>query len=131
VEAIKAQNVIDPPIVAESIEAQNVTDPPIVVEPIEAQNVIDSPIVVEPIEAQNVTDPPIVVEPIEAPNVIDMQPRSQALPSCGGKTLVGAGHVTHRKLIAQEGDGKVSYYMFPLPHFTLRLQGVAILYNHL
>ena len=28
------------------------------------------------------------------------QPRSQTLPSCGGKTLVGAGHVTHRKLIA-------------------------------
>jgi hypothetical protein len=28
------------------------------------------------------------------------QPRSQALSSCGGKTLAGAGHVTHRKLIA-------------------------------
>ena len=24
------------------------------------------------------------------------QPRSQALPSCGGKTLVGAGHVAPR-----------------------------------
>ena len=59
------------------------------------------------------------------------QPRSQALSSCGAKTLVGAGHVTHRKLIAQEGDGKVSYYMFPLSHFALRLQGVAVLYNHL
>ena len=44
------------------------------------------------------------------------QPRSQALCSWEAKTLVGAGHVTHRKLIAQ-GDGKVSYYMFPLPHF--------------
>ena len=60
-----------------------------------------------------------------------LQPRSQALSSCGAKTLVGAGHVTHRKLIAQEGDGKVSYYMFPLSHFALRLQGVAVLYNHL
>ena len=30
-----------------------------------------------------------------------------------------------------EGDGKVSNYMFPLPHFTLRLQGVTVLYNHL
>jgi hypothetical protein len=59
------------------------------------------------------------------------QPRSQALSSCGAKTLVGAGHVTHRKLIAEGGDGKVSYYMFPLPHFTLRLQGVAVLYNRL
>jgi hypothetical protein len=47
---------------------------------------------------------------------------SQALPSCGGKTLVGAGHVTHRKLIAQEGDGKVSNYIFSLPHFILRLR---------
>ena len=30
------------------------------------------------------------------------QPRSQALCSWEAKTLVGAGHVTHRKLIAQE-----------------------------
>ena len=48
-----------------------------------------------------------------------------------GSLLLGskdpAGHVTHRKLIAQEGDGKVSYYMFPLPHFALQLQGVAVL----
>jgi hypothetical protein len=28
------------------------------------------------------------------------QPRSQALSFCGAKTLVGTGHVTHRKLIA-------------------------------
>jgi hypothetical protein len=33
-------------------------------------------------------------------NDIDIQPRSQALSSCEAKTLVGAGHVTHRKLIA-------------------------------
>ena len=55
------------------------------------------------------------------------QPRSQVLCSWEAKTLVGASHVTHRKLIAQEGDGKVSYYMFPLPHFALQLQGVAVL----
>ena len=30
---------------------------------------------------------------------VKIQPRSQALSSCGAKTLVGAGHVTHRKLI--------------------------------
>jgi hypothetical protein len=29
-----------------------------------------------------------------------LQPRSQALSSCGAKTLVGAGHVTHKNLIA-------------------------------
>jgi hypothetical protein len=29
------------------------------------------------------------------------QPRSQALPSYGEKTLVGAGHVTHRKWIVR------------------------------
>ena len=58
------------------------------------------------------------------------QPRTQALSStllAGENTLAGAGHVTHRKLIAYQGMGKslVSYYMFPLAHFTLRLQGVA------
>jgi hypothetical protein len=58
----------------------------------------------------------------------NLVPRVFAL---GAKTLVDAGHVTHRKLIASEGDRKVSYYMFPLPHFTLRLQGVAVLYNNL
>jgi hypothetical protein len=55
-----------------------------------------------------------------------LQPRSQALPSCGGKTLAGAGHLSHRNLIAQGGVGKVSNYMLPLPHFTLRLQGVKV-----
>jgi hypothetical protein len=59
-----------------------------------------------------------------------IQPRTQALSStllAGENTLAGAGHVTHAKLIAYQGDGKslVSYYMFPLSHFTLRLQGVA------
>jgi hypothetical protein len=68
---------------------------------------------------------------IKTYTVGNCQPRSQALPSCGENTLVGAGHVTRRTLMAQEGDGKVSYYMFPLPHFTLRLQGVPVLYNHL
>jgi hypothetical protein len=53
------------------------------------------------------------------------QPRSQALSSCGAKTLVGAGHVTHRKLIAQEGDGKVSYYMFPL-HTSIARSGRSV-----
>ena len=28
------------------------------------------------------------------------QPRGQAFPFCGGKTLVGDGHVSYRKLIA-------------------------------
>jgi hypothetical protein len=60
-----------------------------------------------------------------------IQPRSQALPSCWGKTLAGAGHVAHGNLIAQWGVGKVSNYMLPLPHFTLRLQGVSVLYNQL
>ena len=55
------------------------------------------------------------------------QPRSQALPSCGGKTLTGAGHLSRGNLIAQ-GVGKVSNYMLPLPNFTLRLQGVSVLY---
>jgi hypothetical protein len=59
------------------------------------------------------------------------QPRSQGICFWEAKTLVDAGHVTHRKLIASEEDRKVSYYMFPLPHFTLRLQGVAVLYNNL
>ena len=52
--------------------------------------------------------------------ILYLQPRSQGICSWEAKTLVDAGHVTHRKLIASEGDGKVSYYMFPLPHFTLR-----------
>ena len=33
-----------------------------------------------------------------------------------GKTLVGAGYVAHRKLIASGGVGNVSYYMLPLAH---------------
>jgi hypothetical protein len=33
-------------------------------------------------------------------NRMIFQRRSQALSSSGGKTLVGAGHVTHKKLIA-------------------------------
>ena len=57
------------------------------------------------------------------------QPRSQALPSCWGKTLAGAGHVSHGNLIAQGGVGKVSNYMFPLSYFTLLLQGVSVLYR--
>ena len=39
------------------------------------------------------------------------QPRTQALSStllAGENTLAGAGHVTHTKLIAYQGDGKVS-----------------------
>ena len=55
-----------------------------------------------------------------------MHPRSQAPPSCGGKTLTGAGHMSHGNFIAQGGIGKVSIYMLPLPHFTLRLQGVSV-----
>jgi hypothetical protein len=35
------------------------------------------------------------------------QPRSQALPSCGRKTLAGAGHVTRGNLIAPGEEGKV------------------------
>jgi hypothetical protein len=35
------------------------------------------------------------------------KPRSQALSSCGGKTLAGAGHVARGNLIAQGGVGKV------------------------
>jgi hypothetical protein len=58
-----------------------------------------------------------------------VQPRSQALPSCWGKTLAGAGHVSHGNLIAQGGVGKVSNYMLPLSHFTLLLQGVSVLYR--
>jgi hypothetical protein len=57
------------------------------------------------------------------------QPRSQALPSRWGKTLAGAGHVSHGNLIAQGGVGKVSNYMLPLSHFTLLLQGVSVLYR--
>jgi hypothetical protein len=40
-----------------------------------------------------------------------VQPRTQALSStllAGENTLAGAGHVTHTKLIAYQGDGKVS-----------------------
>jgi hypothetical protein len=48
----------------------------------------------------------------------------------GSKDPGGRWSRDHRKLIASEGDGKVSYYMFPLPHFALRLQGVAVLYNN-
>jgi hypothetical protein len=59
------------------------------------------------------------------------QPRSLGICSWEAKTLVDSGHVNHRKLIVSEGDGKVSYYMFPLPHFTFRLQGVVVLYNNL
>jgi hypothetical protein len=55
------------------------------------------------------------------------QPRSHALPSCGGKTLAGAGHVTRGNLIASGEEGKVSNYMLPLPQFTLQLQGVRVL----
>ena len=39
------------------------------------------------------------------------QPRTQALSFtllAGENTLAGAGHVTHTKLIAYQGDGKVS-----------------------
>ena len=45
----------------------------------------------------------IVYELVEIHVLIKLrlyQPRTQALPSRGGKTLVGAGHVIHRKLIA-------------------------------
>jgi hypothetical protein len=55
-----------------------------------------------------------------------LQPRSQVLPSCGGKTLAGVGHVARGHLIAQGGVAKVSNCMLPLPHFTLRLQGVRV-----
>jgi hypothetical protein len=40
--------------------------------------------------------------------------------------MAGAGHVTRGNLIAQGGEGKVSNYMLPLTHFTLRLQGVRV-----
>jgi hypothetical protein len=36
-----------------------------------------------------------------------------------------------QKIDCLRGVGKVSYYMPPLPHFTLRSQGVSILYNQL
>ena len=42
---------------------------------------------------------------------VNIQPRTQALSStllAGENTLAGAGHVTHTKLIAYQGDGKVS-----------------------
>jgi hypothetical protein len=58
------------------------------------------------------------------------QPRSQALPSCGGKALAGAGHVARGNLIAQGGVGKVSNDMLPLPQFTL-LSTESVLYNQL
>jgi hypothetical protein len=32
--------------------------------------------------------------------ILMIQPRGQAFPFCGGKTLVGDGHVSYRKLIA-------------------------------
>jgi hypothetical protein len=66
------------------------------------------------------------IENIKKSILQEQQPRSQALPSCGGKTLAGAGHVTRGNLIAQGGEGKVSNYMLPLPHFILRLQGVRV-----
>jgi hypothetical protein len=69
------------------------------------------------------TEPPLNITEVHP------QPRSQALPSCWGKTLAGAGHVSHGNLIAQGGVGKVSNYMLPLSHFTLLLQGVSVLYR--
>jgi hypothetical protein len=38
---------------------------------------------------------------------------------CSKVITLHGDHVTHRKLIAKGGEGKVSYYMLPLPHFTL------------
>jgi hypothetical protein len=32
-----------------------------------------------------------------------------------------------QKIDCLRGEGKVSYYMLPLPHFTLRSQGVSVL----
>ena len=46
-----------------------------------------------------------------------------------GKTLAGAGHVSHGNLIAQGGVDKVSNYMLPLSNFTLLLQVVSVLYR--
>ena len=46
-----------------------------------------------------------------------------------GKTLVTAGHVTPQKIGCPRGEGKVSYYMLPLPHFTLRSQRASVLYR--
>jgi hypothetical protein len=34
-----------------------------------------------------------------------------------------------QKIDCLRGEGKVSYYMLPLPHFTLRSQGVSVLYR--
>ena len=34
-----------------------------------------------------------------------------------------------QKINYLRGVGKVSYYMLPLPHLTLRSQGVSVLYN--
>ena len=46
----------------------------------------------------------INIEHINSSLPLHIQPRSQALPSCGGKTLAGAGHVTRGNLIAQRGS---------------------------
>jgi hypothetical protein len=59
-----------------------------------------------------------------------LQPRTQALSStllAGENTLAGTGHVTHTKLIAYQGDGKVSGLILHVSTsaLTLRLQGVA------
>ena len=79
-----------------------------------------------PFSLARIMIPPLPQSHAGAGQNIHRQPRSQALPSCGGKTLAGAGHVTRGNLIAQGGVGKVSNYMLPLPHFTLRLQVVRV-----
>ena len=52
-----------------------------------------------------------------------LQPRTQALSStllAGENTLAGAGHVTHTKLIAYQGDGKVSGLILHVSTSALR-----------